>query len=63
MKLGVCLQSRINPLFRRVYDAIQAGDLGELTLGLVTLPYYRPQTYFAQAAWRGTWALEPGMSL
>jgi len=60
VKLGVCLQSRVDPLFRRVYDAIQAGDLGELTLGGVTLPYYRPQAYFDQAAWRGTWALDGG---
>jgi len=60
VKLGVCLQSRTDPLFRRVHDAIQAGDLGELTLGLVTLPYHRPQAYFNQAAWRGTWALDGG---
>ena len=58
--LGVTLQRRADPLFRRVYDAIQAGDLGDLTLGLVTLPYYRPQAYFDQAEWRGTWALDGG---
>jgi len=60
VKLGVCLQSRSLRLFRRVHEAIQAGDLGELTLGLLTLPYYRPQTYYDQAAWRGTWALDGG---
>ena len=60
VKLGVTLQRRTDPLFRRVYDAIQAGDLGDLTLGLVTLPYYRPQAYFDQAGWRGTWALDGG---
>lgn len=58
--LGVVLQRRSEPLFRRVHDAIHAGDLGELTLGVVTMPYHRPQSYFEQAAWRGTWALDGG---
>jgi predicted dehydrogenase len=26
----------------------------------VNLPYFRPQSYFDQAAWRGTWALDGG---
>lgn len=60
VRLGVVLQRRAEPLFRRVYDAIQNGDLGELTLGVVTIPYHRPQAYFDQAAWRGTWSLDGG---
>ena len=60
VRLGVVLQRRAEPLFQRIHRAIQAGDLGELTLGLVTLPYHRPPTYFDQAAWRGTWALDGG---
>jgi predicted dehydrogenase len=60
VKLGVVLQRRAEPLFRRIYDAIAAGDLGELTLGVVTIPYYRPQAYFDQADWRGTWSLDGG---
>lgn len=36
VKLGVVVQRRAEPLFKRVYEAIQAGDLGELTLGVVT---------------------------
>lgn len=60
VKLGVTLQRRAEPLFARVHDAVEAGDLGDLTLGLVTLPYYRSQAYFDQADWRGTWALDGG---
>jgi predicted dehydrogenase len=60
VKLGVVLQRRAEPLFRRVYDAIAAGDLGELTLGMVTIPYHRPQAYFDQADWRGTWGMDGG---
>jgi predicted dehydrogenase len=60
VKLGVALQRRAEPLFQQVHQAIQAGDLGDLTLGAVTIPYHRPQTYYEQAAWRGTWSLDGG---
>lgn len=60
VKLGVTLQRRAEPLFQRIYNAIQARDLGDLTLGVITIPYHRPQTYYDQADWRGTWALDGG---
>jgi UDP-N-acetyl-2-amino-2-deoxyglucuronate dehydrogenase len=58
--LGVVLQRRAEPLFQRIRQAVQAGDLGQLTAGLVTIPYLRSQSYFDQAQWRGTWALDGG---
>lgn len=60
VKLGVTLQRRVEPTFQRIHRAIQARDLGDLTLGIVTIPYHRPQAYFDQANWRGTWALDGG---
>lgn len=60
VRLGVVLQRRTEPLFQRVREAVAAGDFGALTLGLVTLPYHRPQGYFDGAAWRGTWRLDGG---
>jgi predicted dehydrogenase len=60
VKLGVALQRRAEPLFQRIHRAVQAGDLGELMLGVVTMPYHRSQAYYDQAAWRGTWALDGG---
>jgi predicted dehydrogenase len=60
VQLGVILQRRAEPVFRRVREAIQAGDLGDLTLGVITMPYLRTQAYYDQAAWRGTWALDGG---
>jgi UDP-N-acetyl-2-amino-2-deoxyglucuronate dehydrogenase len=56
----VILQRRAEPVFQRVHEAIQAGDLGELTLGLISMPYLRGQPYYDQADWRGTWALDGG---
>jgi UDP-N-acetyl-2-amino-2-deoxyglucuronate dehydrogenase len=60
VRLGVTLQRRVEPLFRRVHDAIHGGDLGEITLAAVTMPYLRGEAYYAQADWRGTWALDGG---
>jgi predicted dehydrogenase len=60
VQLGVLLQRRADPVFRRIKAAVDVGDLGELTLGLVTIPYHRSQAYYDQAAWRGTWALDGG---
>ncbi len=63
VRLGVCLQRRAEPLFRRVHDAIHAGDLGDIILGVVSMPYHRDEAYYAQAEWRGSWALDGGGAL
>jgi predicted dehydrogenase len=60
VKLGIVLQRRAESLFQQISQAIQAGDLGELNLGALTIPYHRPQAYYEQAAWRGTWTLDGG---
>lgn len=60
VKLGVVYQRRAEPLFQQIAAAVQAGDLGETTLGSVLMPYVRPQQYYDSAAWRGTWALDGG---
>lgn len=60
VKLGVVLQRRAEPMFQRIKQALTAGDLGRLNLAALTLPYYRAQSYYQQAAWRGTWRLDGG---
>jgi predicted dehydrogenase len=60
VRLGVLLQRRAEPLFRQVFEAIRAGDLGEITLASVCMPYHRPQAYYDQAVWRGTWEQDGG---
>lgn len=60
VRLGVVFQRRAEPLFQRIHEAVEAGDLGSLTLGAVTLPYFRGQLYYDSGAWRGTWALDGG---
>jgi UDP-N-acetyl-2-amino-2-deoxyglucuronate dehydrogenase len=61
--LAVALQRRSEPSFHDVRAAIEAGELGRLTLGAVGVPYLRPQSYYDSAAWRGTWALDGGGAL
>jgi len=60
VKLGVTLQRRTEFPFDLIHRAIRDGDLGDLTLASITMPYYRPQAYFNQADWRGTWAMDGG---
>ena len=60
LHLAVALQRRADPLFKSVKQAIINGDLGELTLASIVMPYYRDQAYYDQAAWRGTWSLDGG---
>jgi UDP-N-acetyl-2-amino-2-deoxyglucuronate dehydrogenase len=60
VQLGVVFQRRHEPYFARARQAIQAGDFGELTLGVVTIPYHRPADYYNLAGWRGTWAGDGG---
>lgn len=59
LHLGVVLQRRSEPVFKQVKEAL-AHDLGDISLAAITMPYYRPQSYYDQASWRGTWALDGG---
>ncbi len=60
VQLTVAFQRRTEPIFNKIKQALKAGDLGELTMASVVLPYFRGQEYYNQAAWRGTWALDGG---
>ncbi|NJM05443.1 Gfo/Idh/MocA family oxidoreductase [Candidatus Gracilibacteria bacterium] len=60
VQLGVVLQRRFDPSFQAVRAAIATGALGQITLAHLSIPYLRPQSYYDQAAWRGSWALDGG---
>jgi UDP-N-acetyl-2-amino-2-deoxyglucuronate dehydrogenase len=60
VRLGVVLQRRTEPAFQQLRAAVAKGELGGLTLGVVTMPYHRPQSYYEQAGWRGTWGADGG---
>jgi predicted dehydrogenase len=60
VQLGVVLQRRFEPAFQAVQVAIEASALGHVTLASLSIPYLRSQSYYDQAPWRGTWALDGG---
>ena len=63
VKLGVIFQRRTYEASRRVRGAVQAGVLGQMTLGDAYLKYYRSPAYYKSADWRATWALDGGGAL
>jgi predicted dehydrogenase len=60
VRVGVVLQRRADPAYSSAVQAVSNGDFGPVTLATLTIPYHRPQSYYDQAAWRGTWDLDGG---
>jgi predicted dehydrogenase len=58
--LGVCFQQRFRPVIAAAHALIASGRLGELLRVSIVDPLYRPNSYYATAGWRGTWAREGG---
>jgi len=63
VKLGVNLQSRFDPTFRKVKDAVDEGRFGHLILGEAVVEWFRTQEYYDKSPWRGKWATEGGGAL
>jgi predicted dehydrogenase len=59
LALAVVLQNRYNHPMRRLRRLIDAGGLGPLHLGAVTVRWYRPQSYY-EDGWHGTRAMDGG---
>lgn len=60
--LTVCVisQHRFSDGISEIRRAIHAGELGKIHCVQLTMHYFRPQSYYDSAAWRGTWALDGG---
>lgn len=63
VQLGCIFQSRFAPVNQRVYEAAQGSEFGRLVLGNAYVKWHRPQSYYDQGAWRGTWKLDGGGAL
>lgn len=61
---GIMYNQRTNPLYQKLRDLIQSGELGELrrTNWIIT-NWYRSQSYYNSGGWRATWAGEGGGTL
>lgn len=60
----IMYNQRTNPVYQKVRDLVQSGELGELkrVVWIVT-DWYRPQAYHDSGSWRSTWEGEGGGTL
>ncbi|HEY5545259.1 MAG TPA: Gfo/Idh/MocA family oxidoreductase [Gemmatimonadaceae bacterium] len=58
--LFVVKQNRLNPAVQLVKRALDKGRFGRLYIANTTVRWTRPQEYYDQAPWRGTWEFDGG---
>jgi len=63
MTCGVCMQNRNNVSSIPIKEAIDSGRLGRILFGTFAVKWLRPDSYFSDTPWRGTWAMDGGGSL
>lgn len=61
VKLFVVKQNRFNIPVIKLREALEQKRFGKLVLGTVRVRWCRPQEYYDQAPWRGTWAQDGGV--
>lgn len=61
IKLFVVKQNRFNVPVVKLREALTAGRFGKLVMGTVRVRWCRPQAYYDQDPWRGTWAMDGGV--
>ncbi len=54
VKLSVIFQSRFNPAYLKLKQAVREGSLGKLILGNAYIKWYRDEEYYSQSNWKGT---------
>jgi predicted dehydrogenase len=60
---AVISQKRFEPASEVIKAAIDAGDFGRMTSGVVVGSLWRSQEYYDSGEWRGTWKLDGGGAL
>lgn len=61
IRLFVVKQNRFNLPVVKLREAIDQGRFGKMVLGTVRVRWCRPQDYYDQASWRGTWSMDGGV--
>ena len=61
LTFGIMFNQRNNPLYQRIKQIVDAGEIGDIrrTNWIITT-WWRPQGYYEQSAWRATWGGEGG---
>jgi len=60
VQLFVVKQNRLNPTLQLVKRAIDKGRFGRIYMVIVNVLWSRPQSYYNDAKWRGTWEFDGG---
>ncbi len=60
LQYGVIFQCRYNTPSLIVKERIVNGQLGAVKCGRTTLTWYRPENYYCNSDWKGTWDKEGG---
>jgi len=60
-RLFVIKQNRLNPPIQYLKKRVSHGDFGRISLATVRVRWCRPQAYYDQDSWRGTWELDGGV--
>ncbi len=61
VRLFVVKQNRYNLPVQKLRQALENGLFGKLIMGTVRVRWCRPQQYYDQDSWRGTWELDGGV--
>lgn len=61
---GIMYNQRTKPVYRKLRQMIQRGDLGHIKrITWIITDWYRPQAYHDSSTWRSTWKTEGGGAL
>lgn len=60
VKLGCTLQNRCSVDYERIVEAVHSGKLGKLVMGNAHINWYRPESYYADSDWKGTFEFDGG---
>ncbi len=60
VQLFVVKQNRLNPPIQLLKRALDKGRFGRIFMANVTVRWTRPQEYYDQESWRGTWEFDGG---
>jgi UDP-N-acetyl-2-amino-2-deoxyglucuronate dehydrogenase len=60
VRLFVVKQNRLNATLQLLKKAVDQGRFGKIYMTNINVFWTRPEEYYAQGGWRGTWALDGG---
>lgn len=63
VKIGICLQNRMNETTEELKKIIDSGEYGKVTGIRGFVPWYRAPEYYGVKPWRGTWKYAGGGSM